>query len=141
MIKSAEEFIRLRKSRIPEEYNRANDEFIPDEVCHAVIKKDLDMKEYIAGNTSISLNMIIYLADDEDVDIRVRIAEKPNLTRGLFEKFVCDPDESVRHRLVFNRHTPLDILERLTHDEWDVCAEDAKEVLEKRLAKKKACLE
>ncbi len=138
MIKTAEEFIHLRKSQKPEEYNRANDEFIPDDVCHEVIKRKPEMKKYIAGNSSISIKMIIYLAEDESDSIRWRIAQKPNLTRELFEKFANDPDESVRHRIAVNPNTPLDILEKLTHDEWDVCAEDAKEILDERLAKERA---
>lgn len=136
MIKNADEFIRLRKSKDPEEYDRTNHEFVPDEICLEVIAKDPEMKEYIADNPSISLNIIRYLANDVDVSIRWRIAQNLNLTRDLFEHFTKDPDESVRHRLVYNRNTPLDILEQLTHDEWDVCAEDAKEKLAERLLTK-----
>jgi hypothetical protein len=141
MINTVEEFIRLRDSEKPEEYNRANYDFLPDEVAFEIIEKYPEYKEWVGINSSISLKVLYRLAEDEDPDVRWHIAslhaftgEKVHtLDRYLLDKLSRDQDESVRQRVAYHPDTPVDILERLTHDLWKNCAEAAREKLAQRL--------
>lgn len=141
MINSAEEFVRLRKSEKPEEYNRANDDFLPDNVAFDLIENYPDMREYVGVNSTISLKVLYRLAEDEDWLVRWHIAslhaftgEKVHtLDRYLFDKLSRDEDEGVRKRVAYHPDTPIDILEQLTHDSSEDCAEAAREKLAQRL--------
>lgn len=55
------------------------------------------------------------------------------IKRSKINKLSKDLDESVRHRIVVNFLTPLDILEHLTHDEWEVYTISARKRLAERL--------
>jgi hypothetical protein len=116
MIRSAEEFVRLRQSELHEEYSRAADEDAPISVWRDVIARFPAMKEWVAHNKTVPLEILEVLATDEDARVRCVVATKRKLSTSLFERLAADSDETVRERLVWNRKTPSTIIERLTSD-------------------------
>ena len=53
MIKSAGEFVKLRNSDVPEEYNRSATEEADELVWLEIIKKFPDMRSWVAHNKTI----------------------------------------------------------------------------------------
>lgn len=121
MIKSAEEFIRLRTSTIPEEYGRAGREEAPDEVWIELIEKHPEMRVWVARNRTISFELQTLLAQDKDSHVRSSIASKYPLDRSLYEILSKDKDEGVRTIIAYNKRVPLDILIKMANEdpeEW-----------------------
>jgi len=117
MIKTVEEFIRLRNSEDEEEYLRAAHEEAPIEVWEKLISEHEDMKEWVAHNKKVPLSILEILSNDPDPKVRYSVAVKRKLNRKLFEKLARDSDESVRMRIALNPKTPKDIIKILSNDE------------------------
>lgn len=131
MIKTVEEFIRLRTSENEEEYLRAAHEEAPIEVWEKLIKEHEDMKVWVARNKKVPLSILEILSNDPDPQVRSSVAVKRKLNRQLFEKLAHDFDESVRMRIVRNPKTPKDIIKILSNDKWI----EIRSVAEERLLK------
>ena len=125
MIKSAEEFISLRTSELPNEYMRAAHEDAPVDVWLDVISKFPEMREWVALNKFVPLSILEILALDTNEDVRFAVAMKRRLSPELFELLSRDKSEIVRHRIVWNRKTPVHILKRLVNDPMMFIREDA----------------
>jgi hypothetical protein len=132
MINTAEEFIRLRTSSVPEEYGRAGRDEASYEVWIEIIEKHPDMRVWVAFNRTISLELQTILAKDEDPRVRSAIAGKYPLERGLYEMLAKDESEPIRRRIAHNKKTPLDILEKMMYDEVEDIRAAAKENYERR---------
>jgi hypothetical protein len=128
-ISSAEEFVRLSSSEIPEEYNLASSGSASDEVWLEVIQKFPDYTRRVAFNKSISLEIIQILAVHPDDGVRSFIAAKRKSPPDVLWMLAKDQVDSVRHRVVNNAKTPKEILEFLLNDSW----EDIRERAQKRL--------
>jgi hypothetical protein len=115
-IKSAEEFVRLRMSKCPEDYNRAAREEAAADLWFEVIERFPEMREWVAINKRLPPEVIAHLAEDPDARVRMAIAMKRSLSPGVFESLSVDRDEGVRARLAANRKLPSHIAERLSHD-------------------------
>lgn len=72
MIISAEEFVRLRTSQNPEEYNQAAHDSASDEIWLEVIENYPDMRKWVAHNKTISNRIIEVLASDAGDHVRFR---------------------------------------------------------------------
>ena len=131
MIQSAEEFVRLRRSEIREEYTRAAFESISEEIAREVIQKYPDMAIWVVRNKTVPLSILEMLAEHPEYKVRSEVARKRKLSRALFEKLALDEDEMVRTSLTANRKLPLDILQQLAQDHCPDVAEAAKETLER----------
>jgi hypothetical protein len=118
MIKTVEEFIRLRTSEDRDEYLRAAQEEAPIEVWEKLIKEHEDMKQWVALNKKVPLSILEILSNDPDPQVRSCVALKRKLNRKLFEKLARDSDESVRMRIARNPKTPEDIIKILSNDKW-----------------------
>ena len=114
MIKTAEEFIRLRTSDIQEEYVRAGKDEAPITVWLELIEKYPHMRIWVARNKTIPIEVINILSKDEDSLVRDSIASKYPLSREIYLMLSKDKDESVRGRLIYNKKLPLDILKDLS---------------------------
>jgi hypothetical protein len=128
-ISSAEEFVRLRSSEIPEEYNLASWGSASDEVWLEVIQKFPDYTRWVAHNKSISLEIIRILATHPDDDVRWSISAKRKSPPDVLWLLAKDQFDSVRQRVAYNAKTPKEILEFLLNDPW----EDIREHAQKRL--------
>jgi hypothetical protein len=130
MIKSAEEFVRLRNSEIRQEYIRSADEAASIEIWFEVIERFHEMKVWVAHNKTVPVAVLELLANDTDPRVRFEVATKRKLTTELFELLANDPDESVRQRIAYNSKTPTDILKRLKSDPEKIVREAALKRLE-----------
>lgn len=117
MIISAEEFVKLRESENPDEYQRAACEEASDDVWMKVIYNYPDMKKWVVYNKTVPLSVLYFLSDDSDSSVRSAIADKRKLDRALFEKLSKDKVDTIRHRIAVNKKTPKDILKVLSCDE------------------------
>jgi hypothetical protein len=116
MIKSAEEFVRLRVSDFPEEYSRAADDEAPLCVWLDVISRFPDMREWVACNKTVPMEVLELLARDDESCVRAVVAEKRKLSVSLFELLARDHDEMVRQRIAYNKKVPAYLLEELSLD-------------------------
>lgn len=71
MIKTSAEFILLRNSDIPEEYNRTGIEEAPLTVWMDLIENHHDMKVWVARNRTIPKEIIHILSEDSDPIVRL----------------------------------------------------------------------
>ena len=109
MIETPEAFVRLRTSQDPAEYGRAAHDEAPIEVWMAVIAGWPDMREWVAHNKTVPLEVLRVLAADPGCRVRRAVAVKRKLDRDLFERLAGDPDEGVLHALAHNAKVPADI--------------------------------
>ncbi|WP_081739659.1 hypothetical protein [Methylobacterium sp. 10] len=126
MIASADEFIRLRNSEIPEEYERAASEPAPHEVWLELVANHPEMRFWVAYNKSVPISILEILADDADERVRFMVASKRKLSPELFLKMSSDVDCGVRARIACNKKTPRFIIERLCLDNVELVAEAAR---------------
>ncbi len=129
MIKSAEEFVRLRMSEIPEEYNRAALEEAESDVWKQVISDYPDMRKWVAHNKSIPDEIIRVLVFDKDWSVRHTLARKRKTPLDVLEILAKDVDEVVRHSVAAHARTSPEILKTMLNDKWSVVADIAKERL------------
>jgi hypothetical protein len=116
MITSAEEFVRLRTSSQQEDYSRASTDDAPITVWHEVISLYPEMREWVAHNKTVPIEILEKLAYDPSASVRAAVAEKRRLSEKLFDLLSLDCEELVRLRLAYNKKTPRRVLERLAAD-------------------------
>ena len=102
MIQSAQEFKRLRTSELPAEYRRAALESAPIEVWRDIIASMPDMREWVAHNVSVPLEILEILACDENSRVRAVVAGKRKLPERMQLDLGKDSDASVRHGVACN---------------------------------------
>src|SRR3954469_7165755 len=129
MIESAEEFVRLRSSSEPSEYLRAASDSAPIEVWLAVIAHYPEMRQWVAHNKTVPVEVLEILARDSDPAVRMGVAMKNKLSVELFEMLAQDGDKSVRQRVACNKNVPAAVLTRLAEDECPMVAGPARERL------------
>ena len=129
MINSPEEFVRLRLSEYMDEYLMAAWDEAPLEVWLEVIEKYPDMREWVAHNKTIPVEIMEILADDTDENVRFTVAMKNRLPENLQLKLARDPDSSVRNRIVYNKKATLRALMMLLNDD----EEDIRKLARKRI--------
>ncbi|MFG3272173.1 MULTISPECIES: hypothetical protein [Streptomyces] len=119
MIESAEEFIRLRFSDVPEEYGRAASEPADLVVWREVIERHPEARFWVAHNKTVPLEILQVLANDPDSKVRSMVASKRKLTPDLLAMLARDSDESVRLAVARHRSVPRSVLEQLCADTWE----------------------
>jgi len=117
MINSAEEFVRLRLSDNMEEYLKAAWDEAPFEVWLQVIETYPEMREWVAHNKSIPIEIMEILADDADERVRFNVATKNRLPESLQMKLAKDLDSSIRKRIVYNKKATFRVLTILLNDD------------------------
>ena len=129
MIKTAEEFKKLRESEIPEEYHRASNEEAEVHVWGEVIEKYKEMAIWVAQNKTVPVAILKELATHEDPNVRCMVARKRKLPESTMLLLAKDSDESVRNGLVNNGKVTKSVLRVLVTDSWDVISERASQKL------------
>jgi hypothetical protein len=132
MICSAEEFARLRISQIPAEQERAGSDDAPVDVWLAVIEQYPDMREWVAHNKAVPMEVLDRLANDPSTAVRFTVAGKRKLSQDLQRALMRDPDSSVRHALACNAKCDTAVLAALTSDEEPFVSDAAKKRLRVR---------
>jgi hypothetical protein len=116
MIRSAEEFAKLRRSELPDEYHRAGNDEAPLEVWQAVLEQYPDLREWVALNKTVPMSILERLARDPDPKVRATVASKRKLTEELQSLLAQDADTSVRERLACNAKCSTKVLRQLADD-------------------------
>ena len=130
MIGSAEEFVRLRTSDLPEEYLRAASEEAPLEVWHEVINNHPDMRYWVAHNKTVPIAILEILAGDQDERVRMMVAEKRKLPETVQLRLTEDPSSMVRSALAYNKKATSRVLAILAIDPDPEIRQIAQERLE-----------
>ena len=120
MIKSAEEFKRLRISENLEGQRLAALESAEITVWYETITKFPELKEWVINNKTIQIEILEFLATDYAVNVRYAVARKRKINQKIFDILKNDPSESVRHALICNTKLPLEIKKKIKLDdsEW-----------------------
>lgn len=120
MIKTAEEFIRLRQSENLEEQSRASREPAEIEIWLEIIDKYPEFKVWIAHNKTIQIEILEILSNDIDPTIRESIARKRKINETIFSRLSQDTDENVRYALIWNTKISVDKIKMIKVDdsEW-----------------------
>lgn len=120
MIKSAEEFIRLRTSEIKDEYDRAANDSADISTWTELIEKHPDFKEWVIHNKTVPIEILERLTLDKDPKIRSAVARKRKINDKIFQALSRDKDENVRHALICNTNLTVDKLRQIetTDSEW-----------------------
>jgi hypothetical protein len=132
MIQSAEEFYRLRTSDNPQEYNRAAAEEAPLIVWRQVIEQYPEMKQWVAHNKTVPIEILETLSRDPDVAVRSMVAMKRKLTEEIQIRLATDAAYSVRHQLVHNAKATERVLKMLAEDKEEGIGKRAKEKLKNK---------
>jgi hypothetical protein len=119
MIKNSAEFISLRSSEIPDEYNRAATEEAPLDVWMDIIENYPDMKVWVARNRSIPKEIIDVLSRDINPIVRDAISSKYPLDFDIYLLLSKDPDNGIRARLTYNKKIPTSILKEIAENDPD----------------------
>ena len=132
MIESAEEFLSLRTSRVPEAYRRAANDEAAMSVWIEVIERYPRMRSWVAHNKTVPLEVLALLVSDPDPDVRSAVADKRKLTVELFRRLASDPDEAVRARVAYNTKAPSELLETMAADPAELVRDAAQAPLKRR---------
>jgi hypothetical protein len=117
MINSAQDFVDLRTSERQEDYLRAATDSAAQEVWLQIIDEFPEMKQWVAQNKTVPVEVLRLLASDNDPRIRSCVAMKNKLSHDLMVQLSRDPDASVRQRVAYNKNVHVEILEELADDE------------------------
>lgn len=134
MIDSAEQYLRLRTSPVPEDYRRATRDRVPLAVWYFMALRHPWVRAWIALNQYVPPVMLALLAADEDWRVRAVVATRPNLTWGILERLARDASPDVRLRVARNPDTPRHVLISLLDDDVDQVRHTAKARLEAEYA-------
>lgn len=115
-INSAEEFVRLRQSEVQADYDRAARAEISEPVCLDVIARHPEMRQWIAHNKQVPMNVLALLAGDPDERVRFQVSMKRKLTLELLDRLSRDDDPGVRVSVARHPKVTTEIFDRLAAD-------------------------
>lgn len=118
-IHSADEFVRLRCSDEPADYQRAAGDEAAIGVWRDVIDRYPDARKWVAQNKTVPLEILADLASGADVGVRRMVAMKRKLTPELLDQLAMDDDETIRMRVAMHKNVAGETLQRLRDDSWD----------------------
>jgi hypothetical protein len=125
-ITSVEEFIRLRESKDPAEYNRSAWVTMPLPVWCDLVRNHPDMRFWAANNRTAPSEILAELIKDSDWRVRDRVASKRKCPPELLERLVDDPHDAVRRLVAGHPRSPRSTVARLVDDPWPVIAQEAR---------------
>ncbi len=132
MISSAEEFARLRTSEDLREQERAGTEAASLDIWLKVIERFPNLREWVAHNKTVPLQILDLLARDSSSAVRFTVAGKRKLSPELQMVLAKDPESSVRHGLACNAKCETSVLKALAEDREPFVRAAAAERLKKR---------
>ncbi|MEV7449663.1 hypothetical protein ACFY2D_10760 [Streptomyces nigra] len=131
-ITSVEEFVRLRESTDPAEYERSAWAAMPLPVWWSLLRERPDMNFWAAHNRTAPPEILAALIEDPDWRVRVRVAGRRDCPPALLDRLAGDPHDSVRRSVAGHPNSPRSALARLLDDEWPVIAQEARARLSER---------
>lgn len=127
MIKTAEEFYKLRTSNDSKQYKRATQDRAPLKVWLEIIKKYPTMKFWVAQNKTVPIKVLEILTKDKDTTVRTMVAMKGKLPEKLQLLLAEDTELSVRERLIYNKKITVKTLNILLKDPEEKIRKTAEE--------------
>jgi hypothetical protein len=127
MITSAAEFAALRTSQVQEEYCRAAHEEASVEIWLEVVRDYPDLREWVAHNKTVPVEMLELLHLDPSDRVRQTVASKRKLPLDLQQALSRDESPSVRLTLCHNARLDIAILATLCSDSEQFVREAALE--------------
>jgi hypothetical protein len=120
MIKSADEFIRLKTSEVEEEYRRATNDTADISTWTEIIEKHSDFKQWVVHNKTVPMEILEILTLDSDPNVRSAVARKRKINDKIFRLLSKDKDENVRYALMSNTKLSKDKLKEIdtTDSNW-----------------------
>ncbi|MBV9487315.1 MAG: hypothetical protein JO246_14815 [Frankiaceae bacterium] len=94
----ADEWVRLRRSVLPEEHQRAAWMEMPDEAWAAVLERHPDMANWVAHAKRSPRDIVARLARHPDWRVRAAVAAQRRLDPAIRAELAQDPHEIVRRR-------------------------------------------
>ncbi|GGQ63101.1 hypothetical protein ACIRPJ_11570 [Streptomyces asoensis] len=125
-ISSVEEFIRLRASEDPTEYNRSAWAPLPLAVWWDLVRNHPNMRIWAAHNRTVPPQILAELIKDPDWRVRDRVASKRNCPPELLEQLVTDPHDSVRRLVAGHPRSSRSTVAQLVDDPWPAIAQEAR---------------
>lgn len=125
-IASVEEFIRLRRSENPAEYDRSARAALPLTVWWQLIREHPEMRFWAAHNRTCPPEILAELIKDADWRVRVRVLGRRSCPPELLEQLADDPHDAVRNTVPTHPRSPRSAVARLVDDPWPVIAEAAR---------------
>lgn len=125
-ITSVAEYIRLRESDDPAEYNRSVWATMPLPVWWDLVRDHPDMRFWAAHNRTVPSEILTELIKDPDWRVRDRVAGKRRCPPELLEQLVDDPHDAVRRLVAGHPRSSRATVERLVDDPWPVIAQEAR---------------
>lgn len=113
MITSAEEFVRLRTSEDPEDYQRSAHEEAEISVWQSVLDAYPEMAFWVAQNKTIQYEILESLSSHQDSKVRHMVASKGKLREPLLIALSQDSDGAVRQRVAMHKKATLRVLRSL----------------------------
>ncbi len=115
-IESAEAFVRLRLSEVPQESTRAAYAWAEDAVWHDVLDRFPEMARWVIHNKPVPHTILDRLIERGDADIRGRVCSKRKLTPNQMARLAQDVDPTVRQSIAEHPKIAEELLERLQKD-------------------------
>ena len=137
MIRSAEEFVKLRTSTREEDCLKAARVQAPSEIWFEIVCKYPEMKEWVAHNKTIPPPVLEFLSKDLDRNVRYMVATRRAASEKVLLQLSNDSDESIRLAVACNPKVTEKVLTKLLQDEWERVREVANEKLAKLKEKPK----
>ena len=128
MIQSPEEFKYLRLSENNDEQYQASNEMASVEVWTGVISKFPELREWVAHNKKIQIEVLEKLALDINPDVRCVVARKRKINQKIFQILKNDPNEDVRYALLSNTKMPIEMKRKIKVDDSMWLQEVLKEI-------------
>lgn len=95
---------------------RASLEEAPLDVWFEVVANFPELREWVAQNKTVPLEILEALAQDPSANVRCVVAGRRKLTSALQSQLAKDTDSSVRARVAYNAKCKIDTLRVLAND-------------------------
>ena len=129
MITSFEDYIDLLDNDDNAVFRRAVEEAVSEDVLFRTITERPELKKWIIHNKLVPDSVIILLAEDQDDNVRSRVARKRKLPFQYLVRLAQDQSEVVRSVVVHHPKITKQLLDILSHDKEPEIAEIARQRL------------
>ena len=129
MIRSAEEFKQLRESKNKENYDRAVVEEASIEVWYEVINKFPELREWVAHNKTVPVEILEELSTDPVRLVRGAVARKRKINQKICDLLKDDVDEEVRSVLIWNTKLVIELKKQIKTEDSDWLKKELNEII------------
>lgn len=103
----------------PEWYEARADATVPERLLRLAVHRDHWVREAVARREDCPLGVLITLAHDRALDVRVAVGANRRISRAVAEHLMNDREVSVLKALIHNERVPEDLIERLAFHRRD----------------------